>query len=224
MFRRSAGAAAVAAAALIGYRKMFRPWHERWGATDEEVRAPLPGDELTAEPAAQVTRAISIDASPADVWPWIIQIGADRGGFYSYDWLENLFGLDIRSADEIVTGWQQRTVGDLVHANRSGSGGWFVMEVRPGEALVLKTANLRTGEPVRRDEPPAYWEFTWSFVLEDQGDGTTRLIIRERVGFGKRLTALLLSPVGAVSFVMTRKTMRGIKARAEARRPASVGV
>jgi hypothetical protein len=98
------------------------------------------------------------------------------------------------------------------------------MEVRPGEALVLKTANLRTGEPVRRDEPPAYWEFTWSFVLEDQGDGTTRLIIRERVGFGKRLTALLLSPVGAVSFVMTRKTMRGIKARAEARRPASVGV
>lgn len=217
MMRRVAGIA-TATVAVVAYRKAFRPWHERWGATDDEVGDPLPGDGFTAEPAAQVTRAITIGALPQDVWPWIVQLGADRGGFYSYDSLENLFGLDIHSTDEIVPDWQHRAVGDLVHGDRRGSAGWYVMEVEPGEALVMKMANLETGRPIDRNEPPAYWEFTWAFVLRDQGDGTTRLLVRERVAFGRRLSAFLLSPFGAVSFVMTRKMMRGIKARAEAGR------
>jgi len=209
----------MGAASVVGYRKALRPWHERWGATDEEVNAHLPGDEFTAEPAAQVTRAITIDAPPESVWPWVIQLGADRGGFYSYDWLENLFGLGIHSADEIDPEWQRRAVGDLMFANAKGSGGWLVMEVRPNRALVVKTANLKTSQPLLRNQPPAFWEFTWAFVLSNQPNGTTRLIVRERVGFGNSISQLLMSPFGVVSFIMTRKTMRSIKARAEAFRP-----
>ena len=108
----------------------------------------LPGDDLVPDPAEQNTRAIEIDAEPSSVWPWIIQIGADRGGFYSYEWLENLFGLGIHNSDVVVNQWQHRTVGDLVFADAKGSGGWYVMEVRPGEALVLQIGDVRAGRPI----------------------------------------------------------------------------
>lgn len=215
MTRRWRGMVGIGAASVVVYRKLLRPWHECWGATDEEVDAQLPGDELTAEPAAQVTRGISIDAPAEDVWPWVIQIGADRGGFYSYDWLENSFGLGIHSADEIVPEWQERAVGDLVYGDAKGSGGWYVMEIRPKEALIVKVANLKTSRPLRRDEPPAFWEFTWAFVLKEQENATTRLLVRERVGFGSKISQFLMAPIGLVSFIMTRKMMHGIKARAE---------
>lgn len=206
--------AALGAVAAAAYHWLVRPWHERWGATDEEVRMRLPGDDLVAEPAQQCTRAIAIDARPEDVWTWVVQLGADRGGFYSYDWLENLFGLGIHSANEIVPEWQDRQVGDLVCATADGSGGWYVMEVRPNEALVLKVANLPAGRPLGRDELLG-WEFVWTFVLVPQPDGTTRLLVRERVGFGRRITRLAMAPVGPVSFLMTRPMLRGIKARVE---------
>jgi hypothetical protein len=125
LFALTVGALAVA------YRRGLRPWQERWGATDEELAAPLPGDNLIAEPAGQITRAIEIAAAPEAVWPWVIQIGADRGGFYSYDWLENLFRLGIHSAGEIVPEWQERGLGELVHADAKGSNGWYVMDVQP---------------------------------------------------------------------------------------------
>lgn len=211
---RWSAATVLGVAALVAYRGFVRPWQERWGATDQEVRARLVGDDLVAEPARQSTRAITIDARPDEVWPWVVQIGADRGGFYSYDRLENLFGLGIHSADRIVPEWQQRAVGDLVFANAAGGGGWYVMEVRPNEALVLQVANLAAGRPLRRDEQLG-WEFVWTFTLIEQADGTTRLVVRERVGFGRRIAQLALAPVGPVSFVMTRPMMRGIKARAE---------
>lgn len=188
--------------------------HQRWGATDDEVQAPLPCDDLVAEPAAQSTRAITIDAPPADVWPWLIQIGADRGGFYSYDWLENLFGLGIHSAKEIVPEWQERAVGDLVYADAKGRGGWYVVEVRPDEALVLKMADLKTGRPAECAEGAAL-EFLWTFALQEGPGGTTRLLIRERSGFGSTMARVVSSPVGLVSFVMTRRMLRGLKSRAE---------
>jgi hypothetical protein len=213
MKRRWPAAAAAAAAAVVGYRTLVRPWHQRWGATDAEVNVHLPGDELVAEPATQVTRGITIEAPPEDVWPWLLQLGADRGGFYTYDWLENLFGLGIHSADEVVPAWQQRAVGDLVYADASGGGGWYVAELRPNEALVLKMANVAASRPAQRDE---LWEFLWTFALIEASAGTTRLLVRERVGFGSRLTRFLMAPVGFVSFVMTQRMMRGIKARAEA--------
>lgn len=206
---------AFVGALATAYRRVFHPWQERWGATDEELVASLPGDDLIAEPAGQVTRAIEIAAPPEAVWPWVIQLGADRGGFYSYDWLENLFRLGIHSADRIVPEWQERAGGDLMHADAAGGSGWYVMDVRPPHALVVQMANVKAGRPFRRDEPP-FMEFTWAFVLQSHEDGRTRLLVRERVAFGNRLAQVAGSPVGLISFVMTQKMMRGIKTRAAA--------
>lgn len=205
---------AVASTVAMAGESTVRRWQQRWGATDEEVAASLPGDDLVAEPADEITRAISIDATADEVWRWVVQLGADRGGFYSYDWLENLFRLGIHSADEVVADWQHRAVGDLVYADAAGSGGWYVMRAVPGEVLVLKLADVSTGKPAQRDER-LRWEFLWTFAIKPQPGGTTRLLVRERVGFGSRLTRVLISPFGWVSFVMTRKMMRGIKQRAE---------
>jgi hypothetical protein len=218
MNHRWAYAAAASTAVAFGYRRVLRPWHERWGATDQEARAALPGDDLVADPATQSTRAITVHAPAGQVWPWVVQLGADRGGFYSYDWLENLFRLGIHSAAQVVPDWQRRAVGDLVYADAPGTGGWYVKQVVPNEVLVLQVANVAAGRPARRDEQ-LRWEFLWTFATKDQGDGTTRLLVRERVGFGSTATRLLMSPLGLVSFVMTRKMMRGIRARAEASAP-----
>jgi len=214
MKRRLAVGAAITAAAVVANDKLLRPWHVRWGATDDEVHARLAGDELVVPPAQQTTRAITIGAPPEQVWPWVVQIGADRGGFYSYDWLENLFGLGIHSADRIVPEWQTRAVDDFVAANSAGTGGWYVMEVRPNDALVLKVANVEAGRPIERDELMR-WEFAWTFAVRAGRDGTTRLLVRERVGFGSLVTQFLMAPMGLVSFVMTRRMMLGIKTRAE---------
>ena len=205
-------------ATAVAWHRWVTPSHERWGTTGNEARMALPGDEVVVEPAHQVTRAITIDAEPAGVWPWLAQLGADRGGFYSYEWLENLFGLGIRNSDRIVPAWQQREVGDLVYADAKGSGGWYVMEVLPGEALVLQMGDVRAGRPIRRDEKMGL-EFSWSFVVRPAADGRSRLLVRERVGFGSPLTRVAMSPIGFVSFVMTQKMLRGIKACAEAVAP-----
>jgi hypothetical protein len=204
---------ALAGGLGVAYRRGLHPWQERWGATNAEVAAPLPGDDLIVEPAAPITRGIEIAAPPETVWPWVIQLGADRGGFYSYDWLENLFGLGIHSAREIVPEWQERAVGDLMHADAKGSGGWYVMDVQPPHVLVVKMANVKEGRPFRREERP-FMEFTWAFVLKGHDRGT-RFLVRERVAFGNRLARFVASPIGLVSFVMTQKMMRGIKQRAE---------
>jgi hypothetical protein len=203
------GAVGAAASATA-----MRSWQRRWSASGEELETALRGDDLIAEPAVQQTRAITIDAPAERVWPWIVQLGADRAGFYSYDWLENLFGLGIHSADEIVPAWQVRAVGDLVAADHRGRGGWYVTVVRPGETLALQMANPNEGRPARRDDVPG-WEFLWTFALRRLDADHTRLLVRERVAFGNRLMRWSMAPVGWVSFVMTRKMMLGIKQRAE---------
>lgn len=219
---RRAGRRAAFAAGMTGlvgaYRLVLRPRQLRWGATDDEVAAALPGDARVAEPATQVTRAIGIDAAVEDVWPWVVQLGADRGGFYSYDWLENPFGLGIHSASAVVADWQHRAVGDLVAADARRTAGWYVVELLPNDALVLQMADLRAGRPARRAGRPG-WEFLWTFAVRPDGRGGSRLLVRERVGFANRLVALAFAPVGLVSFVMTRKMLLGIKARAEGGAP-----
>jgi len=213
------GAKALGAAGAVtcgvAYRRWVDPWQSRWGATDLEVDSPLPGDDLVADPAVQLTRAIGIDAPPQEVWPWLVQLGADRGGFYSYDVLENLFGLGIHSADRIVEEWQGLAVGDVVAANRARTGGWYVMELHPDEALVLKVADLTAGRPARRDEGIGF-EFLWTFALRPDGADRCRLLVRERTAIDRRPTRVLMAPVGPVSFVMTRRMLLGIKERAEA--------
>jgi hypothetical protein len=219
--RRSLMVGAVGAAAAIGWRQRFVPWHRNWGATDAEVAMALPGDELTPPPAEQNTRAITIAAPPHEVWPWLVQMGADRGGFYSYTWLENLFGLDIHNADRIVEEWQQLAVGDWVWAARNRSGGWVVELIEPNAALVMKTADPKLGRAISRDAGIGL-EFQWTFALLPTPPGGTRLLIRERTAYGRRLTRWLMAPVGLVSFVMTRKMLDGIRVRAESGTPVAV--
>src|SRR4029453_11915471 len=105
----------IGLAATVGYlvyRKRLRDWHLHWGATPEEIEAELPGDELLAEPDVVSTRVVAIDAPRSAVWPWLVQMGPGRGGGYTYDWIENLFGLGMHSAVRIHPEWQHLEVGD----------------------------------------------------------------------------------------------------------------
>ena len=193
------GAAAIVVAAL-------RARSLRWGATDEELNTALPGDELVPHADLTATRAVTVDAGADDVWPWIAQLGQGRGGFYSYDVLENLVGLDIHSADRIVPEWQGIDVGDEVKFHPEG--GMTAAVVEPGRALVL-----RGGMP---GTPP--FDFAWAFVVRGQPDGSTRLVVRERYRYARWWAPLLVEPVEFISLVMSRRMLRGIKARRASRR------
>ena len=140
------------------------------------------------------------------MWPWIAQLGQGRGGFYSYDFLENLAGCHIHSADSVVAEWQEIKPGDEVRL--APQVGLEVAAVTPGGSLIL-----RGGVPAGNAAPP--YDFTWAFVLDERPDGTTRLVVRERYGYTRRWTRYLVEPVEFVSLIMTRKMLRGIKDRAE---------
>lgn len=195
------GAVAVAAVAALLRRRLLR-----WGATDDEARMTLAGDDLIPGADLTATRAVTVDAAASAVWPWIAQLGQGRGGFYSYDSLENLVGCDIHSASRIVPEWQHVEVGDAV--NLYPDVGLRVALVDPGRALVL-----RGGVATARMSSP--FDFTWSFVLLAGPDGTTRLVVRERYEYLRPWAALLVAPVEPVSFVMSRRMLHGIRARAE---------
>ena len=197
---RSLTTTAVAAYAVAGRR-----WQLRWGADSREVTARLPGDDLVADPDLVATRAITIRARPVDVWPWIAQLGQTRGGFYSYDGLENLVGCQIHSADRIVPAWQDVMVGDPV--NLAPEVALTTAITDPPRALVLSGA-----VPMGASAPP--YDFSWSFVLDGQ-DATTRLVVRERYAYTRWWAPLLVEPVAVVSFLMSQKMLRGIRDRAE---------
>jgi hypothetical protein len=206
MKRRAAAAGAAVTGSAAAYLLVGRPWQLGWGATDEERGAALAGDDLIPNPDLTATRAITVHAVADQVWPWIAQLGQGRGGFYSYDALENLVGCDIHSADRVVPEWQDVKVGDQVKlAPEVGVG---VTVVQPGRALVL-----RGGVPMGAVPPP--YDFTWAFVLRERPDGTTRLLVRERYAYTKRWAPLLVEPVAAAAFVMSQRMLRGIRDRAE---------
>jgi hypothetical protein len=200
---------------VVGIAALLRGRYLRWGATNEDQDRVLTGDELLPGMNLSTTRAITI-AAPADrVWPWIAQLGQGRGGFYSYDWLENLVArIDIHNADRIVPEWQDLTVG---------------AEVRLAPDLPLRVAALDLGRsvvlrgnvPIGTSAPP--YDFTWAFVLQPQPDGTTRLLVRERYAYTHRLAALIVQPAQLVSCFMSPEMLRGIKTRAERPLPAFNG-
>ena len=165
-----------------------------------------PGDDLIPTPDLMATRAITVHAAAAQAWPWIAQLGQGRGGFYSYDVLENLVGCDIHSADQIVPEWQAITVGDQVKLHPEV--GLAVAALERGRSLVL-----RGGVPIGNTSPP--YDFTWAFVLQEQPDGTTRLLVRERYAYTQQWAPLLVEPVAVVAFVMSQRMLRGIRDRAE---------
>ena len=145
----AAVAALAAAAAGAAYVLAVRPRLLRWGATTQEAAGPLPGDEIVPAPRMQSTRAVTIKAPVSGVWPWLVQLGAGRGGMYSYDWLENAAGLGIHSADRILPELQHLKVGDIVPL--SPDGGLEVRSLESGSVLGLGgMIDLRTGGCRRR--------------------------------------------------------------------------
>jgi len=201
--------AALLAAAAATYWFLVRRWHLRWGATGDEATRYLPGDAIIPELATEATHAVTVDAPPTDVWPWLVQMGQDRGGFYSYEALENLVGADIHNVDRVVPEWQEREVGDTVrlappdYPVDNPDSRPTVAVVEPERALVLRS-------PV---DPPNY---TWAFVLEAT-DGATRLVVRFRTREQESLGATLAEYLfwEPAHFVMERKMLLGIKERVE---------
>jgi hypothetical protein len=187
---------------------LLRGWRRGWGATDEERGLRLPGDELVPAPRWTYDHAVSIDAAPSAVWPWLVQLGQGRGGFYSYDGLENLVGCQIRNVFEIRPELQQLQVGDRVVLHGRSGFGPEVARLEPGRALVLGGSPNAKGSQV-----------TWAFYVLEGPSGTTRLLERgrnvagnglgEKLGFGP----CLMDPIG---FVMSKKMLRTIKELAEA--------
>jgi hypothetical protein len=222
--RLAAAVEAVEGAAQIGATVLGAPLlrrsYNRWGATEEEQRSAMPGDALVPAPRIQYTRAITIDAPAEAVWPWLDQIGHGRGGLYSFDALENLIGCDLHSADHLLP-VRPLAVGDPVRLGpeRRGFPCFRVMEVRPPWALVLLGADPTTLETpalpvVDEDQTGATWQ--WE-LREHAGGEATRLLVRQRLVHPRRRSALW-HVVEPVNFVMERRMLLGIRARAE-RRP-----
>jgi hypothetical protein len=194
--------AAAGAGVLAAYVLRVRPWHIRWGATDEEVRGRLPGDELVEHPNVEATHAITIDAPVEEVWPWLVQIGQDKGGFYSYAWLENMVGCRLQNADRILPEYQQLSAGDTVRLHPQAPP-LPVLICEPPHALVLGNNMERPG--------------TWGFYLGELDGGRTRLVVRGRGDWGAGLPGRLLARAlfEPAHFIMERKMLLGIKSRAE---------
>jgi hypothetical protein len=195
-----AGLAIAGAGAVAAYVWGVRPWHLRWGATDEEVGKRLAGDELVPVAKLKATHAVTINAAAHDVWPWLVQMGQTRGGFYSYTWLENLVGCHMHNADEIIPQWQELKVGDSVWLHPKAPP-LKVAAIEPGSAIVLKG-----------------WG---AFILEPIDEKTTRLIIRSQGNYDPDLKNAVLNFLlwrvvfEPAHFIMERKMLLGIKERAE---------
>jgi hypothetical protein len=195
-----AGAAALAVAIDRLYRRFLRERVLTWGATAEEAARRLPGDELLDPADIVATRAIGIDAPPSAIWPWLVQMGPGRAGAYTYDWIENLFGLNMHSTDRIHPEWQGLKVGDVLRSR----------EDRPG----MRVEILDPERTLSNRSEAGDW--VWTFVLAPE-NGSTRLISRNRIAMkgvtaGQRMGMLVMEPG---SLVMERKMLLGIKQRAE---------
>lgn len=200
----------VILAAIAAYTYVARPWFRHWGATEADKTRPLPGDDVWIGGVVTGTRAIDIDAPPEKVWPWLVQLGQDRAGFYSYTWLENLVFADIHNTLEVRPEWQERKVKDIVPSvrrdylfgfvkDKEGYTGWRVQLVEPNRALTLKN-----------------WG---SFVLEPRGEGGTRFLARSKAEplagpAGRLLVFWLMDPA---HFIMEKTMMKEIKRLAEGR-------
>jgi hypothetical protein len=199
-----AGLMAVVGAVAL-YRMRLRSWMYTWGASDDEITAVLPGDALVSAHTPRTTRALTIDAPISAVWPWLAQIGEDRGGFYSYSVLERAVGADIHNANTIHPEWQDVRIGDTVWlARRYGDAArQVVAAVAPGSHLVLMSP--QDFEQVQQGMRASG---AWGFYLRRK-DGWTRLIAR---GSGGAVGHLAFD---VPHFLMEQKMMRGIRDRAE---------
>jgi hypothetical protein len=203
----------VSAAGLGAYVLFFRPWQRRWGASDEEVYSRLPGDELVHHADVVETRVVTVKATPAAIWPWLVQIGQGRAGYYSYEQLENLAGLKMKNAKGINPEWQHLQVGDIIPAEPGGKG-FKVYALERERALVLGGREGDTG--VFEGFTQMFPEFSWAFVLVPLDSEHTRLISRfsgsSQPSFWNKLMGFFFEPI---EFLMTSRMLLGIKKRAE---------
>jgi hypothetical protein len=183
------------------YLRYGRPRVLNWNATRDEIDRAMPGDEILPDATLQTTRAITIDATPDDIWPWLVQMGPrPRAGAYTYDWIERRLGIDIENRDEILPEFQEIHAGEFMGLNKKGEG-ILVREVRLREFLVLQWMPAMS---------------TWTFGLYPQRDGTTRLVSRNRLrGRGPLFWLGMRGVMEPGSLVMERKMLLGIRERAE---------
>lgn len=186
---------------LFATAPLYRSWHLRWGATDAEVSASMPGDGLVEGAQFNPTRAVTIDAPPDAVWPWLVQAGFGRAGWYSDDLLDNFARPSLR---EIQPELQKLEIGQ-----------WVSMAPTPSEANAFKVDGFVENEWLLWAKPDS----TWAWVLTDLGDGRTRLVTRVHAlyDWSRPLWALagvVLLELG--DFAMMRRMLLGIKERAEA--------
>jgi hypothetical protein len=205
------------AAVITTYILVLRPRHLRWGAKDEEVDCTLPGDELVPNPRLKATHAVTVQAPPNKVWPWLVQLGQGRGGFYSYDWIENMMGLDIHTVDRILPEHQTLDVGDVIPLSADGFGIPVAM-IEPERALVLYGDTRKPGP----GNPPTlksgdYFTVTWGFYLFESSDDTTRLIERWQADWNPTFynNAFYRAFLEPAAFIMEHKMLLSIKDKAE---------
>ncbi len=192
-------------AAVCAYVLVIRPWHFRWGATDAEVKRSLPGDDLVPHPRFGYTQAVTIKASPAEVWSWLVQIGYQRAGWYSHDWIHRILGIagsvddDRRSVNRIIPELQDLEVGDVIEI--APDMGFTVVSMESDRVLVTQSENA-----------------SWVWFLDPVDEGMTRLIVRFRQDWEPGLANSLMFgiPNELGSLLMQPKTLRGIRDRAEA--------
>jgi len=180
---------------------LLTPSMDRWGATDAEIQATYPGDELVAAPLSFVNHAVTINAKPEQIYPWLVQMGADKAGLYSYTALETMIACPQTNADRIHDEWQNLQVGDLVRLcpKDPGPPPYVVAQIFPNEAIVL--GHMENGK----------WVDLWQFVILPQTDGSSRLILRTRTMAVGGFWDVIHPGV----FVMERGMLLGIKERAE---------
>jgi hypothetical protein len=204
------GVVIAVAVVALAFFSWYRPWHLKWGATPEELARTMPGDEIVRHPIFNATRVVKIDARPEDIWPWIVQIGFGRAGWYSIDLFDN---LGRHSSERIVPELQHIAVGDLVPLGPGEGSGMFVKEFVLNRSILWWTG--KDGQT------------TWAWGLYPTSGGATRLVTRVRTPFSWRqpMSAVWLALSELADFPMMRKCLLGIKRRAEAQaanlRPSS---
>lgn len=202
----------AAAAGVAGYQLV--DWMSRWGASEEEIAASYPGDELIDSPADQTTMAVTIAAPAEVIWSWLVQIGQDRGGMYSYDGLEQAIGLDIHSAEEINPAWQDLGPDDRIQLVPPGWG-----PLPDGYAFRVSMVDAPHTLVLRQGPPQDPWDGVWTFAIREVGPGLCRLVSRTRTHRNPGLAQAVLratTTLGApITWLMTRKMLLTLKERSE---------
>jgi hypothetical protein len=186
---------------VIGIADLM-PWMDRWGATSDEINATYPGDELVPAPRYVYSRVVTVKAAPEEIYPWLVQMGAERGGMYTYSWFEtNILRCELINADRIHEEWQGLKVGDRV---KMCPGDWGP----PAYEVALLDLDHAV---VLGHQENGQWSDVWQFILVPQMDGTTRLIARGR----DTKTGTIWDLIRPGQFIMERGMLLGIKERAE---------